>query len=51
MSATNGNNPLTDEEREELLRVAAAIAANAYAPYSNFRVGTAVLERKRLTLA
>ena len=30
---------------EELLAQAAAAAANAYAPYSNYRVGSAVLAR------
>ena len=43
MSSIDDVEPLTDDEREELLRAAFAVAENAYAPYSNFRVGTAVL--------
>ena len=35
--------PLTEEERRQLLRAATEVAENAYAPYSNFRVGAAVL--------
>jgi cytidine deaminase len=43
MSSIDDVEPLTGGEREELLRAASAVAENAYAPYSNFRVGTAVL--------
>ena len=38
--------PLSGEERTQLLRAATAVAENAYAPYSNFRVGAAVLGEK-----
>ena len=38
--------PLTSDERDRLLRAATEIAARAYAPYSNFRVGAAVLGEK-----
>ncbi len=38
--------PLSAEEREQLLHAAARVAEKAYAPYSNFRVGTAVLGEK-----
>jgi cytidine deaminase len=34
---------LTDTERNDLHRTAVEAAGNAYAPYSNFRVGAAVL--------
>jgi cytidine deaminase len=43
MSSIDDIEPLTDAEREELLRAASAVAEKAYAPYSNFRVGTAIL--------
>ena len=43
MSSIDDIEPLTDAEREELLRSASAVAEKAYAPYSNFRVGTAIL--------
>ena len=43
MSSIDDVEPLNDDERGELLRAASAVAENAYAPYSNFRVGTAVL--------
>jgi cytidine deaminase len=38
--------PLNDSERAQLLRAASEVAAKAYAPYSNFRVGAAVLGEK-----
>jgi cytidine deaminase len=43
MNSIDDVEPLTGGEREELLRVASEVAGKAYAPYSNFRVGTAVL--------
>ena len=46
MSAIDEVKPLNGEERAQLLRVAAAVAEKAYAPYSNFRVGAAVLGEK-----
>jgi len=35
--------PLTDEERDQLCQRAAEVAQYAYAPYSNYSVGSAVL--------
>lgn len=46
MSAVDNIEPLTGRERDELLRAASEVALKAYAPYSNFRVGTAVLGKK-----
>ena len=46
MSANDDVEQLSGSEREELLRVASAVAEKAYAPYSNFRVGTAVVGEK-----
>jgi cytidine deaminase len=43
MSSIDDVEALTGGEREELLRAASEVAGKAYAPYSNFRVGTAVL--------
>jgi cytidine deaminase len=43
MKTVDEDKPLSGEERTQLLRAATAIAENAYAPYSNFRVGAAVL--------
>lgn len=34
---------VADQQRKELVRAAEAAMQNAYAPYSNFRVGSAVL--------
>jgi cytidine deaminase len=36
--------PLTHDEQDRLAAAAAAAALNAYAPYSRFRVGAAVLD-------
>jgi cytidine deaminase len=38
--------PITDAEREALLRAAIDAMARAYAPYSNFQVGAAVLDEQ-----
>ena len=46
MRSIDNVEPLTGKEREELLRAASRVAEKAYAPYSNFRVGTAVLGEK-----
>ena len=46
MSSIDDVEPLTDGEREDLLHAASEVAGKAYAPYSNFRVGTAVLGEK-----
>jgi cytidine deaminase len=46
MSAKDDVAPLSGSEREELLRAAAAVAEKAYAPYSNFRVGSAIVGEK-----
>lgn len=41
-------NPLTATERSQLLHAAEDVAPNAYAKYSNFRVGAAVLGEKAI---
>ena len=46
MSSAGNFEPLSGEERAQLLRTASEVAARAYAPYSKFRVGTAVLGEK-----
>jgi cytidine deaminase len=46
MSTIDEVKPLNGEERTQLLRAATAVAEKAYAPYSNFRVGAAVLGEK-----
>jgi cytidine deaminase len=46
MSGRDEVAPLSGSERDQLLRVASAVAEKAYAPYSNFRVGAAVLGEK-----
>jgi len=38
--------PVTEDQRRELLQAAAQAAAKAYAPYSRFRVGAAVLGKR-----
>jgi cytidine deaminase len=48
MSSVDNVEPLTERERDELLRAASEVAVKAYAPYSNFRVGTAVLAEKAI---
>ena len=34
---------VTEKQKVELLEAACAIRANAYAPYSNYRLGAAIL--------
>jgi cytidine deaminase len=36
---------LTDEKRKELIQLANQIRSNAYAPYSNYKVGAALLTK------
>ena len=36
---------ITDEKRQELIRLANQIRPNAYAPYSNYKVGAALLTK------
>jgi cytidine deaminase len=36
---------LTDEKRQELIRLANQVRSNAYAPYSNYKVGAALLTK------
>ena len=36
---------LTDEKRQELIKVANIVRSNAYAPYSNYPVGAALLSK------
>lgn len=48
MSSIDDTEQLTSDERENLLRAASEVAKQAYAPYSNFRVGTAVLGEKEI---
>jgi cytidine deaminase len=43
MSATNHPSDLTPSQIADLQQRATAVAQNAYAPYSNFRVGAALL--------
>jgi cytidine deaminase len=50
MSVAKQNDALTETERSKLLQAARRVAANAYAKYSNFRVGAAVLGRKEIYL-
>jgi cytidine deaminase len=50
MSVPKPNDALTEVERSKLLQAAKEVAANAYAKYSNFRVGAAVLGRKEIYL-
>jgi len=38
---------VSSKQREQLLRAARRVTKNAYAPYSNFRVDTAILTCKR----
>lgn len=38
-----GKQPLSTEQRQQLIRAAERATQNAYAPYSEFRVGAAVL--------
>src|SRR5207244_11749936 len=42
---------VSSKKREPLLRAARRVTKNAYAPYSNFRVGTAILTSKGETFA
>src|SRR3989442_15064486 len=42
---------VSSKQREQLLRAARRVTKNAYAPYSNFRVGTAILACKGETFA
>jgi cytidine deaminase len=37
---------ITDEQRDNLIRAAIAVRQNAYAPYSNYQVGAAILTEK-----
>src|SRR5216684_7861148 len=46
MRSTNKLKPLSEKERTRLLRAAILVAPKAYAPYSKFRVGAAVLGEK-----
>jgi cytidine deaminase len=41
--SSNHPNPLSDAQAADLQQLAIAVAHHAYAPYSNFRVGAAVL--------
>jgi len=45
-SVSMANKPLTASVRERLLRSARKAMKHAYAPYSNFRVGAAILTSK-----
>ena len=42
---------VSSKQREQLLRAARRVTKNAYAPCSNFRVGTAILTSKGQTFA
>jgi len=43
MSSAAATNSLSDQEQQRLRELAAAAAANSYAPHSHFRVGAALL--------
>src|SRR5215472_12954558 len=43
MPSAAATNSLSDQEQQRLRELAAAAAANSYAPYSHFRVGAALL--------